>query len=149
MCAPNEAFPLTTLNCEQVEHSLSSGLDVSHVTSLANHQKSVNCIRFSPTGKSVLDWGPLQTLTLVRLLFEDLGVQKSYWHVFSGAHLVSAGDGGEMILWRAVASRSDDKSVEDWKAAAVLRSVRPFKFQFSTIRDQTSNCCHFTHTCNF
>lgn len=54
ICAQNiqSCFYLTLVCLKQVKHTSSSGFDVSHVHSLANHQKSVNCIRFSPTGET-------------------------------------------------------------------------------------------------
>lgn len=40
--------------------------------------------------------------------------------ISTGDCLVSAGDGGELILWKAVKS-TDGRQGEEWKAAAVLR----------------------------
>lgn len=86
-----------SLGKEVVPVQVSRGDDgyaaVSHVSTLAGHSKTVNCMRFSP----------------------------------SGSHLVSSGDGGEMLLWQPSdpVVRGGNLCSEDaaaaWRRTALLR----------------------------
>ena len=118
MCAPSEKAGTPTAMQVGIDHD--GDPVVKHIDSLggvSGHSRAVNCVRFSPSGKSCAG---------------SRGVHPSRWlHALpgqpaqrpAGEFLASAGDGGEVMLWRQ-AELGHGSSTAGWRLAGVLRCLR-------------------------
>lgn len=95
---------------------------VEHVSSLTGHSKTVNCVRFSPTGAEVA------AEVFCRSCPPPPAAADPAPGPCAGQYLATSGDGGELLLWQpsdgTAAARGNleqEESEATWKRVAGLR----------------------------
>lgn len=140
---PDDSLPSCGLPlCCQVSRGADGYAAVQHLSSLAGHDKTVNCVRFSPTGarcRPPAAAGPSPAAQNLRAHTRRRGLTRpappaacaTRAPAAAGQHLASAGDQGQLLLWEpadpASAPRGnlvDDEGEATWRRAAGLKGHR-------------------------